>query len=106
MMNRYYNFLIIPSFDLQDLIKESKDLKKRQFAPWASQLAFNDMLLKEDTVGDYISFNGNFLGVSNDSRTHFVTLLEDIHMIKNYREETLYSAVSIADRYLVNLAVR
>ena len=65
------------------------------------------MILKEDTVGDYISFNnGACLGVSTDSRTHFVTLLEDINMIKNYKEETLYSAVSIADRYLVNLVVR
>ena len=90
MMNRYYSFLIIPPFDLLDLKKESEDLKKRQFAPWASQLAYNDMLFREDTIGDYISFNGNCLGVSTDSRTHFVTLLEDLNMIKNYREESLY----------------
>ena len=64
MMNRYYRSLTIPLFDLQDLKKESEDLQKRQFAPWASQLAYNEMVFKEDTIGDYISFNGNCLGVS------------------------------------------
>ena len=67
------------------------------------------MLLKEETVGDYINFSvkaNASLGVSSDSRTHFVTLLEDLNMIKKYKEETLYSAVSIVDRYLVNLVIR
>ena len=65
------------------------------------------MLLKEDTVGDYINFDPEgCLGMSSDSRTHFVTLLEDLNIIKKYKEETLYSAVSIVDRYLVTLVIR
>ena len=34
-----------------------------------------------------------------------VQLIEQIHHIKSYREETLFLAVSIADRYLALLAV-
>ena len=34
-----------------------------------------------------------------------IALIEDLHSKKNYKEETLFIAVSIADRYLVNLTV-
>ena len=34
-----------------------------------------------------------------------IALIEDLHSKKNYKEETLFLAVSIADRYLVNLTV-
>ena len=34
-----------------------------------------------------------------------VTLIENIHLEKRYRLETLYLAVSICDRYLVNLQI-
>lgn len=40
-----------------------------------------------------------------ESRFSLVTLLEDLNYKKNYKEETLYTALSIADRFLVNLAV-
>lgn len=33
-----------------------------------------------------------------------VYLMEELHKIKNYREQTFYYAVSIADRYLAKLA--
>ena len=35
-----------------------------------------------------------------------VLLLEELHNIKNYKVETLYLAVSLADRYLVKLALK
>ena len=35
-----------------------------------------------------------------------IALIEDLHSKKNYKEETLFLAVSIADRYLVNLCVQ
>ena len=35
-----------------------------------------------------------------------IALIEDLHGKKNYKEETLFLAVSIADRYLVNLCVQ
>ena len=34
-----------------------------------------------------------------------ILLVEELYNLKNYNEETLYLAISIADRYLVNLAV-
>ena len=34
-----------------------------------------------------------------------ILLVEEICRMKKYKDETLYLAVSIADRYLVNLAV-
>lgn len=35
-----------------------------------------------------------------------ITLLEDLQRQKSYKEETLYLAASLCDRYLVNLAVK
>lgn len=44
--------------------------------------------------------------VSNHARRHMITLLEDLNRQKDYKEETLYLAASLCDRYLVNLAVK
>ena len=62
------------------------------------------MLRNEYTIGDYINFDGSMV-VSEKAREGFVTLLEDLNFKKNYKEETLYMAQSIADRYLVHLIV-
>lgn len=35
-----------------------------------------------------------------------VTLLEELTFLKRYKEETFYLALSIADRYLVQVAVK
>ena len=35
-----------------------------------------------------------------------IILIEELHSIKEYKIETLYLAVSFADRYLVNIAVK
>lgn len=35
-----------------------------------------------------------------------LTLMEDLNREKQYKEETLFIAASLADRYLVNLAVK
>ena len=35
-----------------------------------------------------------------------VFLIEELHSIKKYREQTFYYAVSIADRYLAKLAAQ
>lgn len=34
-----------------------------------------------------------------------VLLIEDLCLLKDYKPETLYMAVSLADRYLVHIAV-
>lgn len=63
------------------------------------------MLRNEYAIGDYIELEGPFQ-VSEDARRHMITLLEDLHRLKAYKEETLYLAASLCDRYLVNLAVK
>ena len=35
-----------------------------------------------------------------------IILIEELHVLKEYKIETLYLAVSFADRYLVNIAVK
>lgn len=46
------------------------------------------------------------LGVGPDSRETMVLLIEELHRLKNYRDETLFIAVSIADRFLHALALQ
>ena len=43
--------------------------------------------------------------VNVDTRRHMITLLEALNLEKDYKEETLYLAASLSDRYLVNLAL-
>ena len=64
------------------------------------------MLRKELSIGDYINFSEGQTFISNQARRHMVTLLEDLNRLKEYKEETLYLAASLCDRYLVNLAVK
>jgi len=44
--------------------------------------------------------------VSDLARRHMITLIEDLNRLKSYKEETLYLASSLADRFLVSLAVK
>ena len=64
------------------------------------------MFKNEYAIGDYIEFHDGELHVSEQARRHMVTLLEDLNRNKQYKEETLYLAASLCDRYLVNLAVK
>lgn len=57
-------------------------------------------------IGNFIQFKEDVLGVNNETRKHLITLFEDLNAHKNYKEDTLFMATSIADRFLVNLAVR
>ena len=79
---------------------------KVQFAPEYSQSAYNTMVRSEVAIGDYIGFNTSENGVSELARKHMITLMEDLNRMKDYKEETLFLAASIADRYLVNLTVK
>lgn len=63
------------------------------------------MLSDEFAIGDYISLRESSLNVNDDTRRHMVTLLEALNLEKDYKEETLFLAASLADRYLVNLAI-
>ena len=80
---------------------------KRQFAPEYSQKAYMAMRNKEFAIGDYLDWQqGGGLKVSCQSRRHMITLIEDLNRLKNYKEETMYLAASLVDRYMVNLAVK
>ena len=46
------------------------------------------------------------LKISSDQRKRMVILIEELHRKKKYRIETLFLAVSIADRYLIHLTVQ
>ena len=79
--------------------------KQRQFAPEFSQAAYETMLNQEYAIGPYISTHGSSLSITTSQRKRMVILIEDLHRHKGYKIDTLFLAVSIADRYLVNLAV-
>ena len=64
------------------------------------------MLRNEVAIGDYIEFEESKMKVTEQARRHMITLLEDLNRHKSYKEETLYLAASLCDRYLVNLAVK
>jgi transcription initiation factor TFIIIB Brf1 subunit/transcription initiation factor TFIIB len=98
----------IPAIDLIDLAAEHGVYysQKRQFAPEYSQQCYLTMLEREFAIGDFIDWQEGELRVSNQARRHMVTLIEDLNRLKNYKEESLYLAASLADRFLVNLAVK
>lgn len=64
------------------------------------------MLSKEYEIGDYLSYKqSESASIKSESRRHMVTLLEALNHEKGYKEETLYLATSLADRFLVNLVI-
>ena len=61
--------------------------------------------MTELALGDYFNLKENPLKLKENTRRHMVTLIESLIAEKNYKEDTLYLAVSLADRYLVNLSL-
>ena len=96
-----------PTIDLVDISAEVEPFNsyKRQFAPEYSHSAYRAMLKAEYSVGDYLQSHACTLQMTNYTRQQMVKLIEDFVLLKKYKTETLYHAVSLADRYLVNLAV-
>ena len=90
----------MPQIDHSDL-NES-----RQFAPEFSQKAYETAKAGERALGDYLSCGQSSLNITVAHRKEMVRLIESLHSKKNYRVETLYLAVNVADRYLINLAER
>ena len=64
------------------------------------------MLQQEFAVGDYISNPRCSLDISAFARQQMVRLIEDLAYIKHYKLETIFTAVSLADRYLVNMTIK
>jgi hypothetical protein len=98
----------LPAIDLLDISAEGNPYneRKRQFAPEFSQSSYLSMLETEYAIGDYINLKNTTIKVTEEARHHMVTLLEELNRLKAYKEETFYLACSLADRYLVNVAVK
>ena len=63
------------------------------------------MLQEEEIIGNYTEEISDFISIKEEERRGMVMLIEDIYVLKKYRRETLYLAVSLADRYLVHETV-
>ena len=98
----------VPTIDLVDISSEVFPFRasKRQFAPEYSHSSYIHMLKTEYAIGDYIANPNISLKVKAYGRQQMIILIEELHMLKEYKIETLYLAVSFADRYLVNIACK
>ena len=62
------------------------------------------MIRQEEVIGDYTSNKACPLQITSHARQQMVLLIEEIITMRQYKAETFYLAVSIADRYLVYTA--
>ena len=111
MINRWMGVLKnkLPQFDLEDekLARlMSCDSARRQTAPEYAQHAYLSMLKSERAIGNYFELPRNSLRISPQDRESMVSLIQELHRVKGYAEDTFYLAVSIADRYLTVLATK
>lgn len=72
--------------------------------PEVAQRAYSNALEQEAPVGNYLSMPDCSVKVTSEVRTYMITVINEVHRIKDYKETTLYLASSIADRYLFQLA--
>ena len=79
--------------------------KKGQFAPEYSNKIYQEALEHEYAIGNFFTEEECHLDITEEARFTMVQLIEQINHMKSYREETLFLAVNIADRYLALLAV-
>ena len=93
----------VPTVDLIDFSNEVRPehMVRQQTAPVYSQSAYMSQLDQDIEVGDYIEKYSET--IRNYSRQQIVLLIEDLHGVKGYKLETLFTAVSLADRYLLKL---
>lgn len=111
MINRWMGVLKskLPQFDLEDekIARQSTcEANRRQTAPEYSQHAYLSMLKDERAVGNYFELPRNSLRITPQDRESMVSLIQELHRVKGYAEDTFYLAVSIADRYLTVLATK
>lgn len=71
----------------------------RQFAAIYSQSCYINMLMKDNRViGDYTLY---LPYIRDHDRQRMVLLMERIHAMNDFKVETFYTAISLADRYLM-----
>ena len=93
----------IPTADLEDVNRVLTDPRDgRQFAAEYSQSSYSEMLAQDYAIGDYISRlpQGTF---TYSQRERLMSIIQDLNKKKDYKQETLHLAGSIADRYLLKL---
>jgi hypothetical protein len=59
---------------------------------------------KDKSIGNYFSNEKSSLKIEPEDRESMVSLIQELHRVKEYSEETFYIAVCVADRYLSILA--
>ena len=111
MINRWMGVLKnkLPQFDLEDeklARMMSNESSRRQTAPEYAQHAYLSMLKSERAIGNFFELPRNSLRISPQDRESMVSLIQELHRVKSYAEDTFYLAVSIADRYLTVLATK
>lgn len=110
MLQRWLNKVqpAIPHFDFEDLTAARAPLHlkfNRQNMPEIAQDVYQTTLGKEIAIGNYVGMPNNSVKVTEEVRLYMITVIVEVHRLKNYKEETLYLACSLADRYLALLTV-
>lgn len=98
----------IPAFDVEDAhiqLTVTED-KRRQTAPEYSQSSYLYMMSREKSVGNYFQDECQKLKIEPADRESMVSLIQELHRVKEYSEETFYQATAVADRYLAKLAAK
>ena len=119
MVQRWNKILIekLPRLDLYDLTSrqilcsshnieiEPQDMSKRacQNMPEVAQEAYLNALARDVAIGDYTAIADNSVQITDEFRVYMVTTIKELCRIKSYKDETLYMACSIADRYLASI---
>ena len=95
----------IPRIDFQDTLP-LLNATRRQTAPEYSQSCYKTLLDQEVVVGNYfeksIAANKKPL-ISIKERKRMIVLIETLQQMKNYKDDTFFLAVSLADRYFACL---
>ena len=73
--------------------------------PEVAQATYLNAISQERAVGDYVAIPDNSIKVTDEVRLCMVTVIVEIARLKNYKEDTLYIATNLADRYLANLTL-
>ena len=98
----------LPEIDEKDLIDEQTygQRKKRQFAPEYSQNSYNTMLAQEHVIipkdSSYWRIQQR---VSSCERSDMIQLICELVKLKGYKDETLFCACDLADRYIYTLSL-
>ena len=95
----------IPSVDVKDVKTCLKNPQNcRQFAAEYSQTSYCTMLGSQNddkAIGDYVAKYADRF--SYQERERLMSIIQDLHKKKEYKQETLHLAGNVADRYLSHL---